>query len=473
MYICKWNENTRPKVKNNICNNPISFWVIHWPIHNCSRSFCGVCRNRQFRIVRVESVISASCAASMMTVCNAQCVARHLMESIRTTGELPPSIPSCPDGSQWNNFIIQTDEDASIKMHSVFTRWMVQPSTNSNYPYMSMVFPYWLLLPESKSRVSDIRQSILLTDRICSCFQFNPNRINNNVFSSILEHIPPRSPDLNALSLVHRPWRQMSQCALYKNVNLVNPIQILLFVHSLCAHIHATTVPFLHHAVRRVMLDFTKCGASVAETQMQYFITVVPILQGLKVLLIEMLDVRMDLLGGYLGGCLWAVCPQSLRTLTVRMSTGQTVNGHALMGPSESHWMSQLSSMMMTLYDWRAFFNLYPGQSVMFISHKPLISEALAQTMVGCLPPHQDHDARPSSLHEVKFFLCADPCRVTPDFYSIFMPFRMNRPIKEVTTYIYIRDPDADWSFTKSYGIHPPEQPCPGCPVCSWKFWLL
>jgi hypothetical protein len=161
------------------------------------------------------------------------------------------------------------------------------------------------------------------------CFQFNPDRINDDIFNSILEHIPPRSPDLGALSLVRRAWRRKSQCALYMNVNLVNPIQILEFLRSLCAHIHTpvpTTDPFLHLAVRRIMLNFADRNvATVAETYMQYFITVLPILQDLKSIMIDMDDVRMELLGGDLGGVLWAVCPRSLTALTVRVCTHHTI----------------------------------------------------------------------------------------------------------------------------------------------------
>jgi len=105
------------------------------------------------------------------------------------------------------------------------------------------------------------------------------------------------------------------------------------------------------------------------------------------------------------------------------------------------------------------------------------MSEALAQSrMVGCLPSRHDrHDPNPSSLCEVKFFLSHNLCRITPDFYPIFIHPDLTKPISKVTIYKYLYHPGADWSFTKSCDVHPPEQSCPGCPVCpsAWPIFII
>ena len=153
-----------------------------------------------------------------------------------------------------------------------------------------------------------------------------------------------------SLSLVKRAWRTRSQRALYANVFFANPGHILQFLRSLSTHIRpidpttTLTVPFLHLAVRRIMLDVTDRRVNkVADIYFKYFITLLPILQGLKSLVINMDDFQMEFLGGYWSGFMWDACPRSLTSLTLRV--GQSLSRYIF-----THQPFSIGSQRIKLY---------------------------------------------------------------------------------------------------------------------------
>jgi hypothetical protein len=118
--------------------------------------------------------------------------------------------------------------------------------------------------------------------------------------------------------------------------------------------------------------------------------------------------------------------------------------------------------------EWKAFFNHFTGQSITLISHQPLVSEAMAQSiLLTCLPRLRDHDdSDPPLLREVDLFSCRSPCRITPDFYHIYINLDVGRPRDTVARYRLAKNNADDWQLIKSFETHCTYPSCRGCPIC-------
>ena len=92
------------------------------------------------------------------------------------------------------------------------------------------------------------------------------------------------------------------------------------------------------------MLDVTDRRVNkVADIYFKYFITLLPILQGLKSLVINMDDFQMEFLGGYWSGFMWDACPRSLTSLTLRV--GQSLSRYIF-----THQPFSIGSQRIKLY---------------------------------------------------------------------------------------------------------------------------